>query len=129
MSHIAEVKTVFTSLDDMQAAAERLSGQLLRDRKTFKAYFNTDNRCQHVMRFPGASYEVGIRAQPDGTFRLAWDSYSTGGLLPIMGDLQCGRFSQAYAVVAAKRAARLKGYACREKARSDGAVELELIAR
>ncbi len=143
MSHISELKTTFKNLDDIELAAARLGGTLLRDQKTYRWFgqYMGDSqmpagmtqadlgKCNHAIRFPHASYEVGVRRQPDGTFRLAWDSWSSGGLLKHMGNEQGDRFTQAYTVVATTRAARIKGYACRETARSDGAVELELIAR
>lgn len=129
MSHITQVETVYTNMDDIQAAAERLGGVLVRDHRSFRAYYATENKCDSAIQFPGAHYEVGVRMQPDGTVRLAWDSWDTGGLSPIMGDSKGGLFTQAYALEAAKRAGRLKRYACRETVRPDGAVELEMIAR
>ena len=127
MSHVAEVKTVFKNLDDIAAAAVRLGGKLVLGQKTFK-WYSAKGRADHAIKFPGASYEVGVTAQLDGTFRLQWDSWSTGGLLPYMGE-NAGRFSQAYGVEAARRAARVKGYVVHERTRQDGHIELEMVVR
>jgi len=127
MSHIAEVKTVFKSLDDISAAAKRRGGMLFQGVKHFK-WYSGQGKADHVIRFPGARYEVGVSVKPDGTFSLSWDSWNSGGLLPFMGH-DAGLFSQAYAVEAARRAARIKGYATVERARADGHIELELVVR
>jgi hypothetical protein len=143
MSHVAECKAELKSFDAIEAAARRLGGTLIRGQKTYKWFgrwvgdtpmpkgmTHADlGKCDHAIRFPGASYEVGVRAQPDGSFSLAWDWWSQGGLLQHMGDPQAGRFVQAYGVEAAKRAAIRRGYATRETTLNDGTVQLELLVR
>jgi hypothetical protein len=143
MSHIAECKAQLKSFDALEAAARRLGGSLIRGQKTYKWFgrwvgdtkmpegmTKADlGKCDHAIRFPGATYEVGVRAQKDGSFTLAWDWWNTGGLLPIMGDPQAGRFVQAYGIEAAKRAALRRGYSTRETTQANGDVQLELLVR
>lgn len=163
MSHISTIKTVFRNLEDVEAAAKRLGGTLVRDQKKYRWFgeyvddtpldrgqFDSDaeyslvlsmpreqrkahmtkrlGKCDHAIRFPHATYEVGVRKAKDGTFKLSYDYYGEGGLFPHMGQ-NGGRFSQAYAVEAAKRAARIKGYSAKETVRSDGSIAVELLAR
>ena len=129
MSHIDIAPTVYTSLEDVAAAALRLGGQFHQDRKTFITYGGGHGYCDHVVGFPGAQYEVGVVKQDDGTFRMAFDSWSSGGLLPYMGD-QGYRFAQAYAVEAAKRAAQeIPGAFVSETVRGDGYIEVELLVQ
>lgn len=143
MSHVAECKAELKSLDMIEAAAVRLGGQLMRDQKSYKwfGHWVGDSpmpkgmtqadlgKCDHAIRFPGASYEVGVRAQADGTHSLAWDWWGAGGLLPIMGDQGAGKFVQAYGIEAAKKAARRRGYSTREVAQPNGDIQLELLVR
>jgi hypothetical protein len=161
MSHVAECKTVLKSLDDIEAAATRLGGQLVRGKTTYRWYgsFVDDStqwktmfpdaeadriarldtherraiinkemsRCDHAISFPGARYDVGVVEQPDGTYRLRWDFYGQGGLLKFMGDKTAGKFTQAYGIEAAKRAARRKGFGIKETTQDNGNVELTLL--
>lgn len=141
MSHVAECKAQLKNLDIIERAAERLGGTLMKGQKTYKwfghwvgdtpmpAGMTTADlgKCDHAIKFPGATYEVGVRAQKDGTFTLAWDWWSAGGLLPKMGDTGAGKFVQAYGIEAAKRAAARKGYQTRETSKSDGSITLELL--
>lgn len=143
MSHVAECKAELKSLDAIDAAARRLGGQLVRGQRTYKwfGHWVGDTpmpkgmtqadlgKCDHAIKFPHASYEVGVRAQADGTFTLAWDWWSAGRLLPIMGDTGAGKFVQAYGIEAAKRAALRRGYSTRETTQGNGDVQLELLVR
>lgn len=163
MSHVTDAAVKITSLDDAEAAAQRLGGKLVRGQRTMRWWgnfvddsstwttmfapdevariaklpsnerkaiiTNAMSSCDHVVSFPGASYDVGLVRQPDGTFRLRWDTYGTGGLSRYMGK-DGGRFAQAYGVEAAKRQARMLGYHVnKETPRTDGTVELELLVR
>lgn len=141
MSHVAECKTKFKYLDMIAKAAQRLGGELIHGQKTYRWFgrwvgdspmpkgMTVDDlgRCDHAIRFPGAKYEVGVRAQKDGTFTLAWDWWSDGRLLPIMGDTNAGRFVQAYGVETAKREAIRRGYHTREIPQTNGDVQLEML--
>ncbi len=98
------------------------------NKRTFQFYDKQKESCDHAITFPVSKYGVGVRKQTDGTFRLAWDPYYLGGLEKIMGR-DCGLFTQAYGIEAAKRAARIKGYGVRETKCDDGYVEMELLVR
>jgi hypothetical protein len=143
MSHVAEVKAELKSFEAIEAAARRLGGSLIRGQKTYRWFgqwlgdtpmpagmTRADlGKCDHAIRFPGAKYEVGVRQQADGSFKLAWDWWSAGGLLDHMGDEHAGRFVQAYGIEAAKRAAMRRGYSTRETTLKNGDVQLELLVR
>lgn len=83
----------------------------------------------HTIAFPGASYTVGVYGKDDGTFAMRWDYFSSGGLMHHLGDSKGSKLSQAYAVEAAKRAARLRGYATKEVKGKNGAIQLEVLVR
>ena len=83
----------------------------------------------HVIRFAGTQYDLGIYRQPDGTFRLRWDTWSNGGGLHKFIGSDGGLFAQAAAVEAAKRAALRKGYKVNEKRNADGSIALEMLVR
>ena len=162
MSHVSECKTVYKSLTDAEAAAERLGGELIRGKKSFVWYnkFVDDSQewkrmfspeeaeriaklpkdqrvkiinqkmsgCDHVIRFKGINYEVGVFTKPDGTYRLRWDGFDSA-LNRKMGGYDGGRFAQAYGIESAKRAAARKGWRTVEKPRANGQVEVEVLVR
>lgn len=143
MSHIAKIEIEVRDLDALAAACLRLGCALVRDQTTY-AWFGRSvgdyplpegftvadlGRCQHAIRVPGASYEIGVVARRDGRqgFTLLWDSWSSGGLERVLGP-GAGRLVQAYGVEAATRAARRQGYAVTETVQDDGAVLLHVRA-
>lgn len=96
--------------------------------KRVKVINDMMNNPDGIISFPGVEYTVGVYKQPDGTFRLRWDGFGAG-LNTKMGGYSGGRFSQAYGVVAAKRAAQRKGWRTSEKTLQNGHVELEVLVR
>ncbi len=93
-----------------------------------KAIINEEmSRSHHAIKFHGVDYEIGIVQEEDGTFRARWDSWG-GGLNRFIGS-DGGLLSQAYAVEAAKRAARRKGFAVREEKSNNGSIKLRLLVQ
>ena len=84
-------------------------------------------KCDHAIKFPGINYEVGVVAAGDGSFRLRYDYYDSG-LKAKLGGKNAGKLAQAYALEAAKRAAKLKGWMTKEVAQKGGSVKLEVYA-
>lgn len=97
-------------------------------REQRKSLINKEmSRADHAIVFKGASYDVGVMQEKDGTFRLRWDQYAGGGGLNTLIGNDGGKFSQAYAIEAAKRAARRKGFSIREEAQPNGHIKLKLL--
>ncbi len=80
----------------------------------------------HVISFKGAKYDVGVVQKADGTYRLRYDEYGSGGLNRVMGA-GGGKFMQAYSVEAAKKAVKARGYACKESVNKQGRIQLEVL--
>ena len=85
------------------------------------------SRADHVISFPGAHYDVGVMRMQDSTFRLRWDQYAGGGGLHKFIGHDGGLLGQAYAIEAAKRAARRKGFIIREEKQPNGHIKLKLM--
>jgi hypothetical protein len=149
MSHVTHSKVVLNSLDDIKAAVRRLGGTFNENKKTYKWYgqwvgdtpmpADVTNKaeflaslghCDHEFSLPGASYTVGVVARPEGGYKLQWDFYGSGGLQGPMGGASGDKFTQAYSIEAAKRAALYEGYSVgHETLNSDGSVEFEVYVR
>ena len=141
MSHVSEIDIVIKSLDAVRAACERLGWQFVERQTTYKWYGrwvgdsplpkNTKiedlGKCDHAIKVPGASYEVGVVEMPDGTYALRYDLWSSGGLDAKLGK-NAGFLKQAYSIEAAKIAARRKGFSCYEQVQEDGKT-IELVMR
>ncbi len=147
MSHIVKMEAQFKSLADIVAAGERLGWVFMPGQRTYRWYgrYMADwplpegmrrediGKCHHAFRVPGASYEVGIFQEADGTFSLRADWYQSGGLLRTLGvstpEEFSGRFSQAYALEATKRTLRARGKRVTEKFdKKTGSVKLTVTA-
>jgi hypothetical protein len=98
-----------------------------------KAMEKALGKCDHAIKVPGASYEVGIVRKEDGSYSFVWDWWGSGGLVGKMDQREFqaahkgGRFVQAYNVEVAKKVARIKGYPVKEKTLPNGRVELEVL--
>ena len=57
-------------------------------------------RCDHAIRVPGASYEIGV-VNKNGEWKLLWDFYSSGGLQRVLGK-NAGVLKQAYGMAKTK---------------------------
>lgn len=141
MSHVAKIEIEIKDLQALRAAAARLGGELLEGKKNYAWYgrhvgdyplpdgFAADDlgKCEHAIRIPGASYEIGVVRRRDGRpgYTLLWDFYSPGGLEQKLGK-NGQKLVQAYGVEAAKIAARRAGYMVSESVRADGSIALRM---
>ena len=143
MSHVAKIEIEIKDLEALEAACKRLGFSLVREQKTF-AWFGKHvgdyplpegfsvsdmGRCEHAIKVPGASYEVGVVKRRDGRpgYTLLWDFFKSGNLAKYVGD-NGQKLVQAYGVESATRAARRQGYSVTETAREDGSIVLKVRA-
>lgn len=122
MSHLTTIKILIRDLDALDQAAQVLGGQLIKGQTKARWYGrwvgdtalpegmakDALDHCDHVIRFPGATYDVGVFQNGPGEYHIAYDYYSAGGLDKIVGQ-HAGRLIQEYAAAAATRQARRKG--------------------
>jgi hypothetical protein len=116
MSHIAKIELEVKDLGVLSQACTRLGLQLQREQKTFK-WYGQDATCDHAIRIPGATYEIGI-VHKDGRYELQCDYYDAG-IEKAIGR-QGGLLKQGYAIEKTKLEARRKGYTVLEKKTETG---------
>lgn len=138
MSHITKIDIEVSDLTALKAACHRLGFTFVEGKKTYEWYgrfvgdaplpegMSIDDlgRCNHAIGVPGARYEIGVRAEKGG-FRLLWDRWEAGGLLPRIGK-DAGLLKQAYGIEKAKLEARRKGYSVYESRKTDGSITLKI---
>jgi hypothetical protein len=141
MSHVAKIEIEIKDLEALRAACERIGCVFVEGQQTYQWYgihvgdyplpqgFKKEElgRCEHAIKVPGATYEVGVVTRRDGKpgYTLMWDFYSSGGLQRVLGA-NGGRLVQAYATEAAKRAARRAGHSVTETVNANGAIVLRV---
>lgn len=123
MSHVSQIeRDELFDLDDLREACKRCpETEFVEGQQTF-AWYGTHvgdypvpdgysvkdmGKCDHAIKVRGARYEVGVRARGSDPSKceLAWDDYSSGGLVQAIGR-NAGRLTMEYDTIKAERAAR-----------------------
>lgn len=139
MSHISKIELVIHSLDDLKEACRKLGFEFVENQKSYKWYgrwvgdtplpegINVEDlgKCDHAIRVPGCSYEIGVVKRNDH-YILLWDYYYAGGLSEKIGP-NAGKLKQAYTVARVTKEARRKGYRVMEK-RTEQGIRMVLTA-
>lgn len=137
MSHVARIEMEIRDLDTLKAACEQLGLEFVAGQQSYRWYgqhvgdypvpegFSVEDlgRCDHAIRAPGATYEIGV-VHRKVRYHLLWDFYRQGGLERTLGK-GAGRLKQAYSVERVRREARLKGYQVHER-KTDQGIRLTL---
>ena len=116
MSHISKIELEVNDLSILSQACARLGLELIRAKKTFKWYGN-EAPCDHAIRVPGASYEIGV-IDRNGTYELNCDFFDSS-LEQVIGK-HGGLLKQSYAVEKTGNEARRKGYSVLERRTENG---------
>ncbi|MFW5734519.1 MAG: DUF1257 domain-containing protein [Oceanidesulfovibrio sp.] len=125
MSHISTIEVAIQDLDTLQRACLELDLEFARGVQRFKHYTGY-GACDHVIRVPGAEYEIGV-VRSDDAYTLQWDDWHLGGLEQRLGK-GAGRLKQAYAAERVRTEARRKGMRVRMR-RNESTVQLVLSAQ
>lgn len=117
MSHISKIEMEINDLQALKQACQILGAEFIANQRTYK-WYSGQNPCSHVIRVPGASYEVGV-IQKGKAYELEWDEYSPGGLVSTLGHNAC-HLRKHYSLERVKNEARKKRYQIQEQAISGG---------
>ena len=117
MSHISKIELEVKDLGTLKQACTRLGLNIIEGKKTFKWYGQEDFPCDHAIRIPGATYEIGV-VKNGNLYELScdyWDSAIGKGI-----GKNGGLLKQAYAIERTKTEVRRKGYSIIEKKTESG---------
>lgn len=117
MSHISKIELKINDLDALRGACDRLSLQFLHWQGSFK-WYNGTMKCDHAIKVPDASYEIGV-VRKDNEYDLLWDDWNAGGLTQRLGP-GAGLLKQAYTVERVRAEARKKNMRFSETNRNEG---------
>jgi hypothetical protein len=132
MSHVVTIQLEVKDLKALAAAAEFFGAELVLDQPTFRWYgmwvndYSADNaayrngiktddygKCDHIIRHPNCSYDIGLVKQPNGAYIVVADEWSAGGLANVFGQ-GMQRLKQRYGVAVAAKTMRNQGYSVKE---------------
>lgn len=150
MSHLAEIKLQITDLDALAAAARELGGQLVRGVTSHEWYnrsvgdyplpqgFTAEmlGHCEHVIRFPGIRYEVGVyRARQGAGYIAMFDHYGSSygnhdgdKLAEKLGGITAPKLVDHYGAHKVQRWAASKGYQSRRVIAQNGRLTVQITA-
>ena len=77
MSHISKIELEVKDLGTLKQACTRLGLKLTEGKKTFKWYGQEEGHCDHAIRVPGATYEIGV-IKTGGLYELQCDYFESG---------------------------------------------------
>ena len=70
-------------------------------------------RCDHAIKIPGASYEIGV-VKKGGEWKLLWDFWESGGLQQKLGQ-NAGLLKQSYGMAKTRVTAKLNKRRCYQR--------------
>ena len=106
MSHISQIELEVTDLESLDRACRHIGLTLNRNQLTFK-WYDGNGQCDHAIRIPGASYEIGL-IKKDGKYQLQTDFWDDK-ISEVIGE-NGGLLKQRYAVEQTRTQAIRKGY-------------------
>lgn len=112
MSHITEIKLEIKDLEALKSATRELELDFNEGQTSHLYYAGQRNKCDHAISVPGSksAYEIGVVANPNGTYKLNWDSFGGGnGLVAKVGQ-DANRLKQEYAAAVTEKQLRRQGY-------------------
>jgi len=124
MSHITTLEIEIRDLTALRAACARLGLVFAENQKTYRHYYGVGN-CVHAVSSSKFQYEIGVIEEKNGTYKLAYDGWKSGGIEAVLGK-DLGKLKQAYAAEATKIAARRRGFSIIEKLDGEGNIQILL---
>lgn len=149
MSHVTEGTVKFMDLDALEEAVQQHGATLVKGQTTYKWFgrflddWNSERasvrhgtvdrnqlgKCAHAIRPAGwrpGDYEVGLVAQPDGSYQAVYDTYSTGHKIEKCFGQGLGVLAQSYAANVAEKTLKAEGWVVERTKDAAGVVHLNV---
>lgn len=140
LSHVAGILAEIDNLDALQAACKELDLEFVHGQKTYRWFGQWVNdyhgqdaaykqgidpsqygKCDHVIKVPGAGYDIGVVKQPNGKYKMIYDFYGQGQKIISTLGKGCEKLVQHYGLHRAAMVARAKGLIVQRKVCKEGA--------
>ncbi len=134
MSHLTVAPCKILDLEALRTAAASF-GATMEKAATFTSYTGDRNKCEHRIKLPGVSYQIGVIKDKAGHYVLSHDPFGYDGGGGHDGHKLVAKFGQGlqklqqqYAVQTVLRSARSKGVMCSQRTLSNGSIQLRIAA-
>jgi hypothetical protein len=117
MSHLSKIEIQINDMQALKQACQVMGLEFAENHRQFK-WYNGFSPCEHVIRVPGASYELGV-IRNGQTYELQCDFWSTGGLQDRLGH-NGNLLKKHYSLERVKNEARNKRYHIKEQPIQNG---------
>lgn len=117
MSHLSKIEIQINDLQALQQACRVMGLAFAENQRQFK-WYNGLSPCDHVIRVPGASYELGV-VRNGKNYELQCDFWSSGGLVDKLGQ-NGNLLKKHYSLERVKSEARKNRYNIREQRIENG---------
>jgi hypothetical protein len=146
VSHVATVEMEVNDLSILKTVCDELGLQFMEGQTTYKWYGKWVNdyhgndaayrhgvdpknygKCEHAIRVPGATYEIGVVRNQKGKLCLVWDAWGGGGghLIEKVCGKGCAKLLESYSKQLVTKQLKAKGYyKSTETKNSQGETEL-----
>ena len=117
MSHLSKIEIQINDLQALKQACQVMGLEFMENQRQFK-WYNGLSPCDHVIRVPGASYELGI-IRNGKNYELQGDFWNAGGLVNRLGP-NGNLLKKHYSLERVKNVGRREGYSIREQPIQNG---------
>lgn len=148
MSHCVSIPTEINDIAALQLACKELGLTFMHGQKTYEWYgrsvgddplppgFTAEmlGHCEHAIKVPGATYEIGVCRNPSGKgYTLLYDFYEWQGhgghaIKELLGGEKLPKLVDLYGVHKTTRWAVSKGYQTRRVTAKNGKLTLQISA-
>ena len=121
VSHVTKVDVEIRDLDAMETVCKRRGLALHRNQQKY-AWWGRSGKCSHAIHLNSRSFEIGLVAQSDNSYRLIFDFYGQHELLAAVGGQECEGLIGDYTIETARNAANAQMWPVADN--SDGAITI-----
>jgi len=118
MSHLSKIEIQINDMQALKQACRVMGLEFAENHRQFK-WYNGFSPCEHVIRVPGASYELGV-IRNGQNYELQCDFWSVGGLQRVLGE-NGNLIKKHYSLERVKNEAKKKRYRIQEQPIQNGA--------
>jgi hypothetical protein len=122
MSHITKIAIEINNLEALKSACKELGFTFIENQKSYK-WYGRANKCEHAIRVPDATYEIGVVKLPNGKYTLEYDTFSSYGAKLVKAVPQ---LTQMYGVHYTTMLARQKGQTVARSVLANGSIQLRI---
>ena len=121
MSHVVKMRLLVSDLEALDDVFTGLGCTLVRGQTTHAFWNRKQSPCEHAVKVPGTSYEIGL-VKSGGGWTLAYDAYD--GVIESVCGRKLQTVNEGYVRRVAHKSLARRGFRFREERLGDGRLQL-----